>query len=424
MLRYWILRLQSSLMVFVPALLLTIMLDLSYGVPSFIYCIAGILFALLGHRTNWILILPPSRKKLFAWHLLEAGGTALISFCIAALPLVLSKPIKNWEFVLGVPIFVVLIKYFTVFRQSFLPQQNTEFKVSNKKRLLLILAAAVIYLSVHYRVNLLVVLFLCAIYTAGFIFPAFMLQPPLVLHKKLVKSVYGVVGGMSFLVIFGSLYCLYFAKPTYLTELSYSLWNGLNVKVGEARGLEILKWNNVGGSGLSRDLIKRFGDKIDIPEIVDRAKHCQSHTCVRFVTDLAANRPDEAKFDALKALILEGSHGKTKAKNPKYDFCEYLTGWEKPFADSSVSIQWLKDGDPIQQTFAIKILSGIGANPEQLKEIEKLTVSKVPEVSNAAKIHLAVYQNLAMANKAHCEKDPEGKACRHFNVAPALENAN
>jgi hypothetical protein len=389
-----------------------ILFDLKFKVPGIAYGALAVFVGLVGHKTNWLLILPLSRKKLFFWHLVEMLAAIVVATLISAIPFLIRKDTSGYaEYFLFAPFIVGFTKYSVVFRQAVGARQDFDTKLGfNKRALIALTFGGIFFLVMEYKILSLVAFFLIVVCVVMILVPAIILQPPLALARRLKVAGFTLAIGLSLLTVVGSLYGLFYAKPSGLTGLASAFWEGLPVKVGEARGLELLKSEKVDG------------DLAD--ELVERAKHCQSHSCVKVTTALAANRADEAKFDVLKALLLEGSHGKSKAKNPKYDYCDYLTGWEKPFAASQASLLWLKESDPIQQTFAIKILSGVGANADQLKAIEKLAESNVIEVSSAAKAHVAVFQNLALANKVECDKDPKGKSCKHYKVAPAFETFN
>jgi hypothetical protein len=423
MISYLLLRLQSTgLVVLFATVSLFLISKILFPVDPFIYVLVSFSFFLVGLKSNWCLILPLSRLKLSLLQPFEAFVFACLSALFVATSY-FSSPNVGEKYVLNLIEFVFWMTFLIRYAITFKPERQGTVRVGKLTRkaivrLLLIAAVVFIHFGYTHQFNFITLVLFAAFLASVPFFPFFQATFPIQTLKE-IRKIWGATclsAGIA-LAVFSVMYTC-FLPPGSRTELALKFWKGLPLQIEPARAFEIMRSPDVNIVMAKNSLLAPHIKNMPIEQMVDRAKSCATIECLDTTTDLALERNDVQKFEVLKVFMQKAKDPVIKKTETHSRIVILNEKWAAELLTSPTIDVWLKSNDPSLQIFAIKSLSGAGANPTQLKTVQELQRSSNQEVRNAAYLQVDKYQEKALKRADKCKQKP--KKCE-YRLVPAFD---
>ncbi|WP_340597361.1 hypothetical protein [Bdellovibrio sp. GT3] len=410
-------------------LAMLIVVGLSHAVHSIstafdVFGVIGVMICIsVSSPTNWLLVLPYSRRKIMGWFALDslvATLSAVLFSALIAIPFNLFPVDKEWDdswpqyFTWGsVFLFCGLARF------SLPIKHQGPLNYSNILRKRLIWVSSIVGIGgvlLFYfgkqplfwlTLSLLFVIVVPLISYQGLVPPSFSL-------KRFRNRTAGVF--ISLLIAIGcyGLWMIYISPVNKYSELVLGMMGDLRVPISEPRALELLKHPSVGESKYSLYLNESFGSGLTLVDVKAKAEKCNHADCFALATVMSRSFKEGDRLEIFAAIL--GRCG-LKQSPSTYVYCntkieeKYVDELFNVLAKSSAIEAWLQSDNVNKRFAALRCLESIGASIIQMKEIDSI-IEKYNDISSfEANRLISFHQPRKLIFQAKCKIDKTDLLC-------------
>lgn len=387
----------------------------SIGFPAILVCMNT------GVPSNWIQILPYSRKKIMAWYAVEnlliaiSAALVILILGIASENIVLigswseiSGKISFWGFVI---LIVALIRFCIPYKNEAVRQYSN---IGRKRFLKISGLFFVVLLLIRYLGSQPLVWIVLAaglltfvplISYAGVNAPRDSLRSMRIVCTTIFLGVVVVLS-------MAGLGTLYYRDIDRHTNFVMTLLGDLKIKMTKERSLELLKSRNIGLNKYSEYLNAQYGTDLSFDEIAAKAEKCNSEGCFSFVTVNSRRFSADQRIELFSKMLIRCE---LTTANRTYVYCKREIAFSdlnelfKLFSETLQVYSWLRSGEVQKRFVAIRILSVSSVSEKMSKEVSRVMKNFDDISSFEAKRFFRIRHEQELKKRAECSPPRESE---------------